>query len=441
MHRLLIQSLREWKISSARQPLLLRGARQTGKTYLIRQFGKSDFKQILEINFERDKQYLNCFDTLNVKDIIQTIEIKSGQTIIPGETLLFLDEIQECPNAIQALRYFFEQYENLHVIGAGSLLEFALKDKNFSMPVGRVEYLHLYPLTFNEMLQALNKEKLLSYINNISIKDKIPAAIHQELLKQLRLYFVLGGMPRVVYLYAEHEKLLACRQAQSNLLNTYRDDFAKYASLIQQKYCERVFTKSFGLIAKNFKYTDIDPDMDYRSLKQAIHLLCKANILTQIYYSKASGLPLSATRTEKKYKLLFLDLGLAQAAGRISPELLLDQDLMQINKGSLTEQFIGQHLLTIQPNYEQAELFYWQRDAKGSQAEIDYVISVDNQIIPIEVKSGKTGRLKSLHSFMGTHNTELGLKLSTDEFDLSDNIWSIPLYLVEQIPRLVRERS
>lgn len=439
MHRSLIQSLREWKNSPARQPLLLRGARQTGKTYLVEQFGTTDFTHQLKINFEKEKQFTECFKTLDPKQIIQELELTANETIQAGTTLLFLDEIQECPNAIKALRYFFEEMPELHVIGAGSLLEFALSAENFSMPVGRVSFLYLYPMSFNEMLYALDKHKLLDYLNNLSIKDKIPQSVHQQLLKHLRLYFVLGGMPRVINLYAEHEKLLLCRQTQSAILNSYRDDFGKYASQVQQIYCERVFSKSFELIAQHFKYTDIDPDMDYRSLKQAIWLLIKANILTPIYYSKASGIPLSATQVEKKYKLLFLDLGLAQAAGRITPELLINQDIMQLNRGALTEQYVGQHLLTIQPNYDRAELFYWQRDTRSSQAEIDYILPIDDKLIPIEVKSGSTGRLKSLHLYMASHQSNLGVKLSTDEFNVSDKIWSIPLYLIEQLPRLIRE--
>jgi len=437
MFRALNQSLIEWKDSPGRQPLLLRGARQTGKTYLVEHFGKAQFDSVITINFEREKHYADCFDTLDPKRIVQEIELLSNQAITAGKSLLFFDEIQECPNAIKALRYFYEEMPELHVIGAGSLLEFALSSKNFSMPVGRVSYRYLYPLTFSEMLKAFGLNKLYDYLKNIAPNEKIPPSVHRELLQQLQIYFVLGGMPQVVDLYAKNKKLLLARQAQTSILNSYRDDFGKYASQVQQQYCERVFNKSFELIAKNFKYTDIDPDMDYRSLKQAIQLLFKANVLTPIYYSKATGLPLSATQVEKKYKLLFLDLGLVQASSRLPPELVLKHDIMQLNRGALTEQYVGQHLLTCQPAYERAELYYWQRDTRGSQAEVDYVFPVNELLIPIEVKSGKLGRLRSLHLFMESHHSKLGIKLSTDEFDTSQNIWSIPLYLVEEVPRLV----
>ena len=439
MQRLIKQQLTEWVKAPSRQPLLLRGARQTGKTYLIDHLGANEFEHCLKINLEKERHFIDCFQSRDPKKIIESIELISNQTLIPGKSLLFIDEIQECPEAIVSLRYFYEEHPDLHIIGAGSLLEFALQADDFNMPVGRVTYLYLYPMTFIEFLLALGEKKLVSYMQKLHLQDEISTATHNQLITLLRYYFIIGGMPKIVELYAEHQKLTLCRQHQSAILNSYRDDFGKYTSKIQHKYCERVFSQSLSLITKNIKYTDIDPDMDSRSLKQAFKLLFKANILTPIYHSSAQGIPLSATQVEKHFKVLFLDLGLVQAAGRLSPELLLKQNIMQINQGALTEQFIGQHLLTLQPAYERAELFYWKRDKPSSQAEIDYVMSYNEHIIPLEVKSGKTGRLKSMHLFMETHNNTLGIKLSTDQFNTSEAIWSIPLYLVEQLPRLLAE--
>lgn len=437
MHRNLTQSLKDWQSSPGRRPLLLRGARQVGKTYLIESFAQENFTDFVKINFEKSPQYKDCFVSLDAKKIIQEIEIHANQRIVAGKTLLFLDEIQDCPNAIMALRYFYEDMPELHVMGAGSLLEFALSDKNFSMPVGRVSFLYLYPMSFMEVLLALGEDQLHDYLNNINPTDKIPSSIHQKLLDKLRLYFVLGGMPYVVSLYAQHGNLLVCREAQTALLNSYRSDFGKYATLVQQGYCERVFSKSLSLIATNFRYKDIDPDMDYRGLKQAVQLLFKANVLSPIYRTNASGLPLNATQIDKQYKVLFLDLGLVQAAGNVSPELILQQDIFQLNRGALTEQYVGQHLLTMQHSYTLAELFYWKRDAQNSQAEIDYIFPVENELIPIEVKSGATGRLKSMHLYLQEKKPKLGIKLSTAEFDTSGPIWSVPLYLLEQVTRLL----
>ena len=439
MKRLIIQRLTEWMASPSRMPLLVRGARQTGKTYIIKEFGRIHFKKVTTINFEHDPRYKNCFKTLDVKQIIQEIELLSNQPLIPGESLLFLDEIQECPAAIEALRYFFEDFPQLHVIGAGSLLEFSLNAEDFSMPVGRVEFQYLYPLTFTEMLMALEENLLLDFMRNLSIKDRIPTTVHEKLLELLRLYFITGGMPQALAIYSEQRDLLQCRKIQTALLNTYRSDFGKYASRVQLPYCERVFEKAPGLVSQHFKYTDIDSDLDGRYIKAAIQLLFKANILMPVYYTSATGLPLSATQVEKNYKLLFIDLGLVQAAQHLSPELLLRQDLMQLNRGALTEQYIGQHLLTIQPSDDRAQLFYWHRDTRGSQAEVDYVITVEDRIVPLEVKSGKSGRLKSLHLFMETHQSSLGIKLSQEAFDANGAIWTIPLYLIEQLPRLIRQ--
>ncbi len=427
MKRHIIQNLAEWKTKRSRMPLLVRGARQTGKTYAINEFGRLHFKSITSINFEQEPRYKKCFKTFKVSQIIQEIELLSNQTLIPGESLLFLDEIQECPEAIQALRYFFEEFPQLHVIGAGSLLEFSLNADNFSMPVGRVEFQYLYPLTFTEMLMALEENHLLDFINKLSIQDKIPDSVHEKLLELLRLYFITGGMPQVLALYSELKDLLQCRKIQTALLNTYRSDFGKYASRVQQQYCERVFEKAPTLVSQHFKYTDIDADLDGRGIKAAIQLLFKANVLMPVYYTSATGLPLTATQVEKHYKLLFIDLGLVQAAQQLAPELLLRQDLIQVNRGALTEQYVGQQLLTTQPSDDRAKLFYWHRDARGSQAEVDYVIAVDDCIVPLEVKSGKSGRLRSLNLFMEAHHSSLGIKLSQEAFDAKGAIWTIPL--------------
>ena len=207
--------------------------------------------------------------------------------------------------------------------------------------------------------------------------------------------------------------------------------------MVEQGYCERVFTKSLSMIATRMRYKDIDPDLDYRGLKKAVQLLFKANILYPVYYSNASGFPLSATQVDKKYKVIFLDIGLVQAAGKIDPEILLQENILLINKGSLAEQYVAQHLLVEGASYTNTDLFYWKRDAASSKAEVDYIIAVNDKIVPLEVKSGVSGRLKSLHIFMQEKKINLGIKLSTAEFDSSCEIWSVPLYMVEQLPRLI----
>ena len=307
MRRQIYDYLLRWKTEPSRMPLLVRGARQIGKTYVIESFAKKEFVEYLIVNFEVQPEYKACFSTLDPKIILERLEILSKKNLAPEKTLLFLDEIQECPKAIQALRYFKERYPALHVIGAGSLLEFTLNEAEFRMPVGRVEFLYMYPLNFSEFLNALGHEKLIRHLSQASITTSIDPVAHEQLLTLLKLFFVLGGMPAVVQTYIHGESLLRCQEIQAFLLNTYRNDFGKYASLANQQHCRRIFEKSPSLIAQHFKYSDIDPDVQSRSLKAALHLLIQAGLLLPVYETKATALPLNAAINQKKFKLLFIN--------------------------------------------------------------------------------------------------------------------------------------
>jgi len=419
-------------------PLLLRGARQVGKTYLIEYFGERHFHNTLTINLELQPELKSCFSSLKPELVIQAIEVVTEQTIVPGETLLFIDEIQECPAAIKVLRYFKEQYPQLHVIAAGSLLEFTLNGDDFSMPVGRIEFLFLYPLTFSEFLIALGDEKLSTYLSHIELTDKIPEAIHQKALERLKLYFILGGMPAVVSSYVNSRDLQRCQELQAFVLNTYRNDFGKYANIATQQHCRRVFEKAPNLIAKRFKYIDIDPDVQSRELKKAVTVLRLAGIIFPVYLSKATGLPLNASINEKDFKLLFLDVGLVKYAGRIDASVLLNENLLLVNNGAVAEQFVGQELIALQPSFDHAALYYWHKEQSKGSAEIDYLMQCQGRIVPIEVKAGKSGRLKSLHTFMREKDSAIGVKISQDEFHFNDNILSLPLYMIAELSRLLK---
>ncbi len=300
MKRNIIKDLVKWKDRADRMPLLLRGARQVGKTYTIEQFGKTYFDDMVSINLELQPMLKSCFNTLQPNLIIQAIEIETQKSIKAGKTLLFIDEIQECPAAIEALRYFKEKHPDLHVIAAGSLLEFTLNDGDFSLPVGRIEFLFLYPLSFAEFLLALGDEKLCDYLSHIQLTDRIPESIHYKALERLKLYFVMGGMPAVVQSYIDSGDLLRCQQLQAFVLNTYRGDFGKYANVVSQQYCQRVFDKAPNLVAKKFKYVDVDPAMQSRELKKAVTALRLARVITPVYLSNATGFPLGASINEKK---------------------------------------------------------------------------------------------------------------------------------------------
>lgn len=255
MRRNIEKDLKKWKDDRHRKPLLLRGARQVGKTYIVEKFARDNFSNYIEINFERKPELCQIFDTLEPKRIVTALELATNSQVVPGETLVFLDEIQECPKAIMALRYFKEEMPELHLIGAGSLLEFVLNDENFRMPVGRIQFLYLYPLSFFEFLTASGNEKLRKYLNEIDLSFPIEEAIHQRLLDLIREYMILGGMPAIIHEYLLQQNVQSCQEIQTDLLATYRADFGKYARTSQHKYLQLLFERAPGLVAQWFKYS------------------------------------------------------------------------------------------------------------------------------------------------------------------------------------------
>ncbi|MEO1944324.1 MAG: ATP-binding protein [Candidatus Thioglobus sp.] len=437
MERTVFKELAQWKDRASRMPLMVRGARQIGKTYIIEKFAEAYFSNTITINFEHNPAFKQCFTDLDPNKICQQISILTKQKIIPGQSLLFLDEIQECPSAIEAMRYFKEQLPELHVIGAGSLLEFAFLAKDFRMPVGRIEFLFLKPVSFLEFLAATDNHDLIKWMQDIKVDAQVPEAVHCKCIELLNIYMTIGAMPAVVDSYIKEQDMLRVKQLQHNLLNTYRNDFGKYASVANQQHCERIFSKAPALIAKHFRYKDVDPDVQSRSLKIALQLMFKAGILLPIYQSTAKSMPLAAQINEKKFKLLFLDVGLA--ASQLNMDLLLNNTTNPINKGQLTEQLVGQELLAYQPLYQQPQLYFWMRDKASSSAEIDYLYPYNDHILPVEVKSGATGRLRSLKLFMQHNKPPLGIKTSTDGLSVKDGVLSCPIYLLSQLERFVAE--
>ena len=435
LERQLEKALITWQHQQERNPLLLRGARQVGKSYLVESFGKKYFRQVVTINFEFAPEYKKCFQTLKPQDICNAISLISQQNITPGDTLLFLDEIQDCPEAIQALRYFKEKMPELHIIGAGSLLELVLNQATYRMPVGRVSFLYLYPLSFKEFLTNYNPEAL-NYLENATITNPIPEAVHDHLLTQLKLYLWLGGMPAVLNNYKTHQHLPTVQALQAGILETYEKDFGHYHTLANPIYLQQCFRQTPLLIGQQIKYNKIDPDLRSRELKQALGALEAAAVLHRIQATSAKGLPLDATINEKKFKLTFIDVGLVKRCNQLDTELLLSNDFTLLNQGALTEQLVGQELLAYAPAYEKAKLYFWARDERGT-AEVDYVIVNKGNIYPIEVKSGKLGRLKSLQQYMQEHTCPIGVRTSALPLSLSHNVLSVPLYMLSELPRLL----
>jgi uncharacterized protein len=437
MKRDITKELISWKEHRDRYPLIIRGARQVGKSYIVEAFAKDNFKNTVVVNFEFQPQLKDCFKNLDPVEIINKLQLFLGDNIDKSNTLLFLDEIQECPEAIVALRYFKEKMPSLPVIGAGSLLEFALKNPDFKMPVGRVHFLYLEPLSFSEFLMATGNKQLREYLFSVDVKDKIEDIIHQKLLELLRLYLILGGMPAVVKDYIENRDLISCRNLQTSLLQTYRVDFGKYARTTQHKYLQKVFDSAPRLAGQRIKYSTIDEDVKSRDLKNALMLLQLAGVIKPVYMSSASGLPLGAAINEKKFKLNFIDTGLMQNACGLQSEISMAKNFIQINSGSVAEQFVGQELRAYSDSHQESSLFFWARDQRNSSAEVDYVINAGSNIFPLEVKAGKAGTLKSLRLFLKEKKAKFGIRISQNKLSFSDNILSLPLYMVEQIPRII----
>lgn len=440
MKRDIEQAFCEWKIEKNRRPLLVRGARQVGKTYSVRNFGQTGFDNIVEINFEQKPQFKACFNTLEPQTIIESISILSKSDIVPGKTLLFLDEIQECPKAISALRYFYEQMPELHVIGAGSFLGFVMSQENFRMPVGRVQYLYMKPLSFLEFLDAIGENKSRKVIEDLGW-DKPPSlAIHQHLISLVKKYSLVGGMPAVVSEYVVSKNLKKCFQIQTLLIQTYRDDFGKYASKVKYSYLEKVLFAVPKMVGRKFKYAQVDSGIQSRDLKQAVELLEKAGVIYRAKQTTGSGLPLEANAKENHFKAFFLDVGLMQNLCGLSSEMLIsvDEDFIKINDGAVAEQFTAQELLAYRDAHLTPSLFYWAREARSSNAELDFIVPCFSRVLPIEVKAGKTGTLRSMHSFLEKYQTIVGARISQLNFNDTLPIISVPFYAISKLTFLLK---
>jgi predicted AAA+ superfamily ATPase len=433
MKRIIFAELKKWKKEQPRKPLLIRGARQVGKTFIIRQLGK-DFQNYVEINFELKPGAKKVFRRdLDPHRITRDLSLFTGKKIIPGQTLLFLDEIQEAPNAIKALRYFYEMLPRLHVVAAGSLLEFELE--NIGMPVGRVDSIYMYPLSFMEFLKAKNEDLLLETLMTHDAGEKISDVAHSKLLILLGEYMTVGGMPEAAACFIENQDLRKCFKVHHSIINTYRQDFNKYAKKYQLKYVELLFNAVPGVLGQKFKYSNIPGEYRTRELRPSLELLEKADIVHKITHSSGQGIPLAAAVKDEIFKVLFLDIALSQAIlGVDRGSWLLEPEINFINKGALTEALVGQELLAYSPPDRQSRLFYWHREARSSNAEIDYLIQQGENLLPIEVKSGSTSGLKSLRFFLETHQrSPYGIRFLPDNFSIDNGIHNYPLYAVAKL--------
>ncbi len=431
MIRSIYSVLCDWKIDSSRKPILLRGARQTGKTFIVSEFGQREFEDYIVLNFERNPEYKDIFTSLDPKEIIERISLFLGKAPRNGQTLIFLDEIQECPKAIMALRYFYEEMPELHIIGAGSLLEFALSSENFRMPVGRIQYLYLYPLSFLEFLDAAGEKELRIHISELSNLEAIPISLHDKLIEYIRKYYIIGGMPAVVQEYFSTHDIQKCKKIQRSILDTYIDDFAKYARKSKHKYLQSVFDSIPRMVGQKFVYTQIDKLVKSRDLKEALELLETAGVVTRVRQTSGAGIPLSGSIHESYFKVIFLDVGLFHAISGIYNETIREKDLSAAFKGKVAEQFAGQEMIAYHSSFTRHSLFYWARKAMNSTAEVDYLLESNGKIIPIEIKSGHIGHMRSLHMFIDKYGSQLAVKISQAIYQKGDKVLSLPFYAIQ----------
>ena len=399
MERIITKQLADWKTSSIRKPLLIRGARQVGKTYSVLEFAKSHFNgRVHSFNFEKNPELHSIFEqNLDSNRILMELEFVLNTKIISEKDLLFFDEIQECPKAIMSLRYFYEQNPKLHVIAAGSLLEFALQ--NISFPVGRLQMLYMQPMTFEEFLIANGKKLLANEIkqHNRQLSDTVIKLANTEMYN----YFIVGGMPECVKMFVNSGSFVEVINIQADLIATFRQDFSKYAGHSDKRCLNSVLDSVAGKIGEQIKYSKLAENYTNSTIKKAFELLETARLFTKVRAASPSGIPLGANVSQKRFKAVFLDIGLlSNINGFYSNKTIPKQKLMAAFNGKMAEQFVGQEL-----RFSNSEsLYYWSRDARSSNAETDYLVERDGEIVPIEVKSGKSGSLKSLHLLLSTYS-------------------------------------
>ena len=424
-----------WKNDKNRKPLLVRGARQVGKTFSIRELGKS-FKYFLEVNFEEEKRIGDFFkNSLNPATICQKLSAYFATPVVNGETLLFFDEIQACPEAITSLRFFYEKMPDLHLIAAGSLLEFAIAEIP-SQGVGRINSAYMYPLSFDEFLRVQGEGELLKMKNSVGSQQPLDNIFHHKLIDHLKIFYLIGGMPEVVAEYIKTKNIVSCHKIINDLLETLRDDFAKYKKRSPVQRLKEVFDSITFQSGNKFKYSNIDSQSAHNALKEALDLIIQAGLAYKIYHSSAQGLPLGAQIKLNKFKVILLDPGLhQQILGLKMADIISAQDLAVINQGNIAEVFVGTEIIKYSSSYSKQQLYYWHKEKRGSNAEVDYLIQKGNKIIPLEVKSGTRGQMQSMKIFLREHQnyTPKGIRLSLENFNQASRIDTYPLYAISKI--------
>lgn len=445
--------LLEWKNNPMRKPLLLRGARQVGKSSAVRHFGK-EFKYFAEVNFERHKAVKTFFQgDIDIRLIAQKIAKYINVPIEEGETLLFLDEIQECPEAIMALRFFKEDYPGLHVIAAGFLLEFTLQELP-TYGVGRIHTLFMYPMTFDEFLKANDENGLIDMKGQADSRHPLDDAFHEKLVEYFRIYLLVGGMPEAVLAWIKTHDFNQCSRVQEDIILTYDDDFSKYKKRASPDLLRTTMRGICHQSGEKITFKQISADYRSSQIREAVRLLTLAGLTTPVVATSGNGIPLDAEANEKNMKILFLDSGLLltvlQLEGNLAQHLIEQimtgnpQEL--VNKGGLVEMVAGLEILRNKPCVQRQRMFYWEKSG-NSIAEIDYLDIFNLKVTPIEIKSSTQGGMKSLWLFMREKNLTEAIRCSFENFgefcytdSQADNavrhITIVPLYALENLQKM-----
>ena len=426
MERDIINSLIYWKNSVNRKPLILQGARQVGKTYILKEFGKKEYKNVVYINFETEPHFTTIFEYINnIGKLIELLEIKSGQKISPQKTLIIFDEIQAYPDALNSLKYFNEGANQYHIAAAGSLLGVALANVK-SFPVGKVNFLDMYPLTFLEFLSAIGKESLRKYLENNSVNfSDVPNAFHGELIDILKFYYFIGGMPEAISVYMKTKNMQEVRSVHNEILRAYRNDFSKHASksdVIKINSILASIPKHLSKANSRFVFSAIKRSARAKDYEFALQWLLDAGIIYRVDRISKPEIPLIAF-TDTAFKIYFLDVGLLSALANLPQEVIVEGDEIFTHfKGAMVENYVVQQL-----TLQYKKLFYWESEGK---AEVDLIISDRFNVIPIEIKAGKSTKSKSLNVYDKKFNPKFALQFNLQNFGKSGKFYNYPLYSV-----------
>lgn len=442
------EQLLAWKNSRNRKPLLLRGARQIGKSSSVRNFSK-EFKYYIEVNFESRSSLIKVFEQdHDVKALCERLSMLFMTPIIPGETLLFIDEIQKSEDALKSLWFFKENYPDLHVIAAGSLLEFSLKELP-SYGVGRVSSIFMYPMCFEEFLNAIGKGGWIEAIRKASPEHALFSPLHEELVRTYRTFLMVGGMPASVKAWVETGNYQECLVELSDIQQSYYDDFSKYAKSVNPKLLRNTLQSVIVQTGSKFMYSKVSGGYSIDEVKRALSLLSDAGIIKSVRHTSANGLPLGAEVNEKFTKYLYLDSGLLLrvldldfgGAKNISELILAGSETDLVNKGKLAELSVGWELVKASDFRHKYELFYWENLSSGTTSEVDYVIPFNMKVLPIEVKAGISGKMKSMRLFMQKKKIQMAIRTSLENFgmleykdsEISRQIDIIPIYAIGRL--------